>query len=146
LSLKYKYAVDGISYSGAKIPDVPIVRLTLRRKDKRMRAIGTAIVDTGFDGGLYPSLQLLKFFEGLKPLRVEKLGTSFEETVNCEVYRVEGTLIPTDGDLEIDLEEVNVYIPVDPAYIGEETLIGREILNKLKIALDSVYTELSLPI
>jgi len=146
LSLKYKYSVDGTSYTGAKIPDVPIVRLTLRRKDKRVRASGTAIVDTGFDGGVYPNLQLLKFFEGLKPLSAEKLGTPLEETIDCEVYRVEGTLIPTDGGLEIDLEEVNVYIPVDPAYIGEEVLIGREILNKLKITLDGVYTELSLPI
>jgi len=145
LSLKYKYSFDSISYSGAKIPEVPVVYLTLRRKDKRMRASGTAIVDTGFDGGVYPNLQLLKFFEGLKPSSVERLGTPLEETINCEVYRVAGKLIPTDSSLEIDLEEVNVYIPVDPAYIGEETLIGREILNRLRIRLDGIHTELNLP-
>lgn len=146
MSLRCRYSVDGVSYTGAKIPDVPVVRLTLRRKDRRVRASGTAIVDTGFDGGVYPNLQLLKFFEGLKPLSVEKLGTPFEETVDCEVYRVEGTLVPSDGGVEIDLKGINVYIPVDPAYIGEEVLIGREVLNKLKMTLDGVYAELSLPI
>jgi hypothetical protein len=129
-----------------KIPDIPVVRLILRRRDKRVKASGTAIVDTGFDGGVYPNLQLLGFFEGLKPLGAEKLGTSLEEMVNCEVYRVEGALISTDGGIEIGLGEVNVYIPVDPTYMGEEVLIGREILNQLKIRLDGFYTELSLPI
>jgi len=108
-----------------------------------MRATGTAIVDTGFDGGVYPNLQLLKFFENLEPLSVEKLGTTSEEIVDCEVYTVNGTLISVDGSLEINLGEVKTYIPVDPAYIGEETLIGREILNKLKTILDGVNTELS---
>jgi len=146
LSLKYKYSSDGISYGGAKIPDVPVVYLTLRRKDKRMRASRTAIVDTGFDGGVYPNLQLLKFFEGLELSSVERLGTPLEETIDCEAYRVVGTLIPIDSGLEIDLEEVNVYIPVDPAYLGEENLIGREILNKLGIALDGICTELNPPV
>jgi len=144
LSLRYKYYFDGISYGGAKIPDVPVVYLTLKRKDKRLRASGTAIVDTGFDRGVYPNLQLLKFFEGLEPSSLERLGTPLEETIDCEVYRVVGTLIPTDSGLEIDLEEVNVYIPVDPAYIGEETLIGREIMNKLRITLNGIYAELDL--
>jgi hypothetical protein len=141
LNLKYKYITNGFSYSGAKIPDIPIVHLVLRRKDKKIKAVGTAIVDTGFDGGIYPSISLLNFFEGLNPICIEKLSSAFEEKIECEVYKVEASLISEDNNIEINLKEVNVYIPIDPAYIGEEVLIGREVLNRLKIILDGVYSE-----
>ena len=110
--------------------------MTLKRKDAGKRATGTAIVDTGFDGGIYPNLMLLTFFEGLKPVRVEKLSSAFNEAIECEVYNVEASIISEDKNLEIDIGEVNVYIPVEPDYIGEEVLIGREIINKLDILLD----------
>jgi len=144
LNLKYKYLTNGISYSGIKIPDVPVVRLILRHKGKKVKAMGTAIVDTGFDGGIYPNISLLKFFEGLNPIRIEKLGSMFEEKVECEVYKVEASLISEKSNLEINLKEVNVYIPIDPAYIGEEVLVGREVLNKLKAILDGTHSELTI--
>ena len=144
MNLKYKYSTNGISYSGIKIPDIPIVRLVLRHREKKIKATGTAIVDTGFDGGIYPNISLLKFFEGFNPIRMEKLSSAFEEKVECEVYKVEASLISEENNLEINLKEVNVYIPVDPAYIGEEVLVGREVLNRLKTVLDGVYSELNI--
>jgi hypothetical protein len=143
LNLKYRYSADGFSYSGAKIPDIPAVRLLLRRRDKKMKAVGTAIVDTGFDGGIYPNISLLGFFEGLDPLRTDKLSSAFEEKVECEVYRIEASLISEGDDVEVDLGEVNVYIPLDPAYIGEEVLVGRELINRLMTVLDGVRSELT---
>ncbi len=143
MSLRYRYSDNGFSYSGAKIPDVPIVRLVLRRRDKRVKAFGTAIIDTGFDGGIYPNIALLKFFEGLNPIRMDKLVSSFGEKVDCEVYEVEASLFSEKDGLEVDLKEVNAYIPVDPAYIGGEVLVSREVLNRLKVVLDGVYSELS---
>ena len=144
LSLKYKYFPNGYSYTGSKIPDIPIVKISLLRKDKKMRATGTAIIDTGFDGGIYPNIKLLNFFEGLKPFRIEKIGSPLGEIVNCEVYKIDGALISEDVTTKIDLGEVNVYIPINPEYINDEVLVGREILNKLKIILDGTYTKLNL--
>lgn len=136
MSLSYSYYLDGLSSRGVRIEDIPIIRLTLKRKDISKKATGTAVVDTGFDGGIYPNLILLTFFEGLKPIRVEKLSSAFNEDVECEVYSVEASIVSEDKNLVIDIGEVNVYIPVEPDYIGEEVLIGREIINKLKILLD----------
>ena len=143
MSLKYRYSDNGFSYSGTKIPDIPVVRLVLRRRDKRVKAFGTAVIDTGFDGGIYPNIALLKFFEGLNPIRMEKLISVFGEKVDCEVYEVEASLVSEKDGFEVDLKEVNVYIPVNPAYIGGEVLVGREILNRLKVVLNGVYSELS---
>jgi len=135
LSLSYKYHPDGIAPSGVRIEDIPVVRLVLRRRDIGKRAVGTSIVDTGFDGGIYPNLQILTFFEGLKPMRIDRLGSVFGESIECEVYTVEASLISEDGNLTIDLGNASVYIPTDPDYIGDEVLIGREILNRLGITL-----------
>lgn len=78
MNLKYKYSPNGVSYGGIKIPDIPTVRLILRQEEE-IRAIGTAIIDTGFDGGIYPSLPLLRFSEDFNLIRMEKLGSAFEE-------------------------------------------------------------------
>lgn len=74
---------------------------------------------------------------------MERLKTAFRETVECEVYSVKGALIPFSGGAEINLGEVNAYIPIEFEYIGEEVLIGREIMNKLKMYLNGVYTKLT---
>ena len=83
MSLSYSYYTDGLSSRGVKIEDIPVIRLTLKRKDIRKRATGTAVV------------------------------------VN----------------LELDIGEVNVYIPGEPDYIGGEVHVGREIINKLDVLL-----------
>lgn len=135
MSLSYKYHVDGITSSGQKIEDTPVVRLLLRRRDIHKRAVGTAIIDTGFDGGVYPNLQILTFFEGLKPMRIDRLSSVFGEYVECEVYKVEASIISENNKLVIDIGDVNVYIPTEPDYMGEEVLIGREVLNRLDVTL-----------
>lgn len=53
-------------------------------------------------------------------------------------------MISEENSLEINLKEVNVYIPVDPASMGEEALIGREVLNRLKAVLDGTHSELTI--
>ena len=64
--------------------------------------------------------------------------------MECEVYKVDASLISEENNLEINLKEVNVYIPVDPAYMREEVLIGREVLNRLKAVLDGTRSELTM--
>ncbi len=67
MRLSYPYTDDGFTMHGEKIPDIPIVYLRL--KVGRFRASGPAIVDMGFDGGVYPNMEIIKMFRGwsLKP-------------------------------------------------------------------------------
>lgn len=56
MKLKYPYANDGYTTGGEKIPDIPVVYLVV--KFGKFRAHGPAIVDTGFDGGIYPNMEV----------------------------------------------------------------------------------------
>lgn len=133
-SISYSYLEDGYSFSGKKLPDQPIIKLLLRRKDRRLQARGYALVDTGFDGGIYPSIDLLIILEGMKPKLKEGLFHPLYGKIECEVYELEAFL--TNSERLIRLGTVMVYTPTETEYVGEETLLGREILNKSKITLD----------
>ena len=130
MSLSYSYADDGFTMHGEKIPDIPIVYLRLQVG--RFRASGPAIVDTGFDGGVYPNMEIIKMFRGLEP----KARVVFENPLfgasDFEVYTARAWL--KNGRMEFDLGDVRVYVPTEPELVTEEVLIGREIINdKFKI-------------
>lgn len=122
---------------------MPVVELALIRGDKRLRARGLAVVDTGFDGGVYPNLEVVEFLEGLTPLATERLETPLSKPVEFEVYELRGELISPRTNERLDLEEVKIYVPMEVEYLSREVLVGREILNKLKISLNGQYTEVS---
>lgn len=61
--LEYDYVEDGISRSVRRIPDVPVLEILLY--DRRKKGVGgLAMVDTGFDGGIYANLVAAPFLKG----------------------------------------------------------------------------------
>ena len=46
-----------------KFLDIPI----FEAQGWKFRASGPSIVDTGFDGGVYPNMEIIKMFRGLEP-------------------------------------------------------------------------------
>ncbi len=96
-------------------------------------ARGPAIIDTGFDGGIYPNLKLIKLLEGMKPIDVIEFESPLYGTSEFEVYEVKAYLYYKFN--YIDLGKVKVYVPTYPELLIDEVIIGREILNKLKINL-----------
>jgi hypothetical protein len=117
------------------MPDVPVVTLLLRRKDKRIQARGLAIVDTGFDGGVYPSIEAVRVLEGLAPSFLEPLFHPLYGKIEAEAYELEGYVVGESKEM-VALGSVYVYTPKEPEFLSDETLVGREILNKHKILLD----------
>jgi hypothetical protein len=123
--ISYYFAEDGYTELGEKIPDIPIVHLII--KVGRKRARGPAIVDTGFDGGIYPNMEIVKMFEGLKPVTKVFLENPLYGLSEFEVYTAEAFLY--QGGNLTSLGDVKVYIPTEPELLTGEVLIGREILN-----------------
>jgi len=125
MRLKYPYVEDGYTAHGEKIPDIPVAYLLV--KAGKFKARGPAIIDTGFDGGIYPNMEIIKMFEGVEP----KTKVNFENPLfgvsEFEVYTAEAFL--HNGTRQITLGEVKVYIPTEPEFITGEVLLGREIIN-----------------
>ena len=142
-SIRIPYAPDGYSATARKLPDVPVVRLLLRRTDRRLLARGPAVIDTGFDGGVYPSLEAVRLLEGLRPKFVEPLFHPLYGKIDSEVYELDAYLV-LEGNEAISLGAAHVYTPTDPEYLSDESLIGREIINKHRILLDGPAASLEL--
>lgn len=142
-SIRIPYASDGYSPTARKLPDLPVVRLLLKRADRRLIARGPAVVDTGFDGGVYPCLEAVRLLEGLRPKFVEPLFHPLYGRIDSEVYELEAYLL-LDGNEMINLGTAHVYTPTDPEYLSEESLIGREIINNHRIILDGPAASLEL--
>jgi len=125
MRFKYPYMENGYTTYGEKIPDIPIAYLLL--KAGRFKARGPAVIDTGFDGGIYPNMEIIRMFEGIEP----KAKVNFENPLfglsEFEVYTAEAFLYT--GMQQLFLGEVRVYIPTEPELITGEVLIGREIVN-----------------
>lgn len=116
-------------------------------KVDRKRARGPAIVDTGFDGGIYPNMEIVRMFEGLKPMAKVFLENPLYGLSEFEVYVAEAFLY--QGGSRMSLGNVRVYVPTEPELLTGEVLIGREILNSMaqSMILDmrSKQTILELP-
>lgn len=128
MKLNYPYMSNGYTAHGERIPDIPIAYLMI--KAGRFRAHGPAVIDTGFDGGVYPNIEIIRIFEGLEP----KAKVNFENPLfgisEFEVYSAEAFLY--DGIHQIALGEVRVYIPTEPELITGDVLLGREIIQRIK--------------
>jgi hypothetical protein len=125
MRVSYYYAEDGYTETGEKIPDIPIVHLIV--KVGRRRAHGPAIIDTGFDGGIYPNIEIVKLFEGIEPMAKVHFENPLYGLSEFEVYMAEASLY--HGGKQIEIGKVKVYIPTEPELLTDEVLIGREILN-----------------
>ena len=139
---RYAYEPDGLDEEGIKIPDVPVIYLVLQTN--RGKARGPAVLDTGFDGGIYPNIQVVHILEGMKPLVLKRLEHPIYGYVECEIYKAKAFLSTPNFTQTISIGEVKVYVPTEPEYLTDEVLVGREILNNLKIELDGQYVTIKL--
>jgi len=125
MRVDYHYSEDGHTDRGEKIPDIPVVHLVI--KAGRRRAHGPAIIDTGFDGGIYPNMEIVRMFEGVEPTAKVSFENPLYGASEFEVYVAEAFLY--HGGRQIDLGRVRVYIPTEPELLTSEVLVGREVLN-----------------
>ena len=142
-STNYPYREDGILPDGSRVPEIPTVTLLIVRRDLRKGLVGESIVDTGFDAGIYANLNLLEFLEGARPSRLMSLKAA-GHSVSCEIFDVECHIIDQDSKPVLPLGSVEVFCPVDPIDLSEDVIVGRAILNRLRLELDGKLVKLSL--
>lgn len=135
ISTSYPYKEDGILPDGSKVPDIPIVSLLIVRKGLRRGLVGDAIVDTGFDGAIYANLDLVEFLEGSRPTRSASLKAA-GHSIACEVFDVECHIADESSKPVLPLGMVEAYVPIDPADVSEDVIVGRAIVNRVRIELD----------
>jgi hypothetical protein len=128
MKLTYAFEEDGYTVHGERIPDIPIVNLAIRIE--KCRARGPAIVDTGFDGGLYPNMEITKMFKGKRPTTTIEFENPLYGRSEFEVYVAEVSYY--QGERYVRIGDERIYIPKEPNLISNEVIVGREILNKLK--------------
>lgn len=121
----YPYVEDGYMAHGEKIPDIPVAYLLV--KAGKFRARGPAVIDTGFDGGIYPNMEIIRMFEDIEPRAKVNFENPLFGVSEFEVYIAEAFLY--SGTQQITLGEVRVYIPTEPELVVGEVLLGREIIN-----------------
>jgi predicted aspartyl protease len=142
-STNYPYREDGILPDGSRVPDIPILTLLIVRRDLRKGLIGESIVDTGFDAGIYANLNLVEFLEGASPSKTTSLRAA-GHTVSCEIFEVECHIVDQSSKPILPLGKVGVFCPVDPADLSEDVIVGRSILNRLRLELDGKLAKLYL--
>lgn len=142
--MRYRYEDDGILPDGSKIPDIPLINLLFVRRDRGRGLAASAIVDTGFDASVYSNVELAELLEGMEPVRAASLESPGHE-VQCEVFKIECHLSDEDRRPRVGLGEVEVYVPLDPADVTPDVLVGRSILNAMTIELDGSYLNLRSP-
>ncbi|MGC8831061.1 MAG: hypothetical protein ACP5PQ_00550 [Thermoproteota archaeon] len=125
MRIGYHYAEDGYTDRGEKIPDIPVIHLVIRAG--RYRAHGAAIIDTGFDGGIYPNMEIVRMFEGVEPTAKAIFENPLYGASEFEIYVAEASLYY--GGEQMGLGRVRVYIPTEPELLTGEVLVGREVLN-----------------
>ena len=126
MRVSYGFAEAGYTTHGEKIPEVPIVSLVLRVD--RLQARGPAIVDTGFDGGVYANIEIVKLFADTKPSMISEFDIPVYGKCEFEVFTAQAFLRYKGKDFEIG--EARVYVPTEPEHLTGEVLVGREILNR----------------
>ena len=95
------------------------------------------MVDTGFDGGIYPNEYLYDYLSKLelKSDKEEKLMDVTGE-INCKILYVRAEIFDPNSDLRYNLGRVKIYLPEGREYISENVIVGREIINNLDIRLN----------
>lgn len=144
--ISYLYVKNGVSFRGSRIPDIPVMYLSIKRHEKPYELAGQAIVDTGFDGGLFPNEKIIRYLEGIEPDGQDEIEV-FGEIVPVELYEVKAWLVkeangtPTKEKL-LQLSPVRVFVPTRPEFVSEEVLIGRETLNNISLSLNGRSTKI----
>ena len=87
---------------------------------------------------------MIRILRGLEPLRLKQLMHPLVGRVVTEVYKVRCSLVTPDLSAKRPLGEVNVYVPTEPEYLSDEVLVGREVLNKLRLPLNGRWVEVTL--
>lgn len=141
ISAAYPYKKDGLLADGTRIPDIPVVSLLLVRRDLQRGLAGESIVDTGFDGTLYANLDLVEFLEGLRPKRTISYRAARHE-IRCEVFEVECYLTDQMSRPILPLGAVEVSAPLHPDDLSEDVILGRVVMNRLRLELDGRYLKL----
>lgn len=131
MRVTYSFVEGGYTTHGDRIPDVPVINLAL--KVDKHRARGPAIVDTGFDGGVYPNIEVIKLFGDKEPLLIVDFENPLYGRSEFEVFIAQAFL--QHGKKYYTLGDVKIYIPTETEYITSEVLIGREIINQFKTLL-----------
>jgi hypothetical protein len=137
--ITYKFRSDGFDRSGVKIPDFPIINILLE-KPNGDKLSGPAIIDTGFDGPLFAN-EALTFFLADIPKENEKvIGGYGANEFTCELFKIEASIVDSNRKIVNRLGQIQVFIPIDLNYLSEYVIIGRELLNTIKICLDGRNT------
>jgi len=149
--IKYAYEKDGILPDGSKVPDLPIIKLMLIRRDTKKLIVGDALIDTGFDMSVYSNYEIANFLEGLKPTGKAELKSA-AEIIECEIHEVEASFASDDasqiaakGGSSLSVKKlgrIKIYVPTNPEDLADDALIGREILNMLNFKLNGSYAEI----
>ncbi|MFQ6074622.1 MAG: hypothetical protein ACE5Z5_00610 [Candidatus Bathyarchaeia archaeon] len=132
--LEYEYVEGGVSRAGRKIPDVPVMEIMLYDERRKKGVRGPAIVDTGFDGGVYANLTVATFLEGYKAVAEEVIEAP-GHLIRCEVFRASCRLLYPSGN-GVGVGEVEVHVPTEPMDLSGDVLVGRILLNKLQMSLN----------
>jgi hypothetical protein len=131
--LEYDYVEDGISRSGRRIPDIPVVEILLYDEQRKKGVRGPALVDTGFDGGVYANLTVAAFLEGSKPV-AEEIVEAPGHLIRCELFKVSCRLVGRTSS-GVNVGEIEVHVPTEPMDLPGDVLIGRMLLNRLQMSL-----------
>jgi hypothetical protein len=142
--MSYPYEKDGILPDGSKVPDIPTINLLIVRRDLRKGIVGEPIVDTGFDAAIYANLNLVEFLEGASPVGTASLQAA-GRSISCELFDVECHITDQYSKPILPLGMVKAYCPVDPIDLSEDVIVGRAILNRLRLELDGSVVKLSVP-
>lgn len=117
------------------------MNLLFVRRDLKRGLVGESVIDTGFDAGVYADLNLVEFLEGSRPRRTASLQTA-GHSVSCEVYEVECHITDQDSKPFLSLGRVEAYCPLDPVDLSEDVIVGRAILNRIRLDLNGSHTKL----
>lgn len=134
--MSYDYVEASRTPTGQEIPKIPVLWLRIRSKHKS--AITPAIIDTGFDGGIYSDDRLPLVFEGESSIGMETLY-SLGHSVVCQVFEAETSLIEERSRKEaLKIGNVHVYIPMRINDLAESIIVGRGVLNTMDLLLSHV--------
>ncbi len=140
MKASYLYVENGLDLSGRKLPSIPVIWLELRAGGKKF--LGPCLMDTGFDGSVYANEDLALLLENCEIIGKTTLYAVGERTVECELFKVNGSLITKKGEKVMGLGDLLVYVPVSPEDLSYEVIVGREIINKLTVKLNGRVVEI----
>ncbi len=140
---KYAYEKDGILPDGSKVPDLPVMKIMLIRRDIKKFIVGDVLIDTGFDMSIYANYEIANFLEGLKPVGRMELKSA-AEIIECEIHEIEASIPSDDVKPVKNLGRIKIYVPTDPEDLADDALVGREILNMLTIKIDGKHAEMQI--